>query len=272
MTRRIHTSDVVVLKLGGSVLRTEDDLGPAVQEITRWMGKGHRVIAVVSAFEGTTDALLARARAFSQAPSEDAVAMLLATGEFMTAALVSLALSRADVRAKVMGPHSLGLRTCGWGADADPASIDTVELKNALDRFPVVVIPGFVGVGSDRNLTLLGRGGSDLTALFVAAELGHVPCRLIKDVDGLYERDPAIPGPRPRRFRTVPWDAALELDGGIVQHKAVRLARDRSLSFEVGTLDREDVSIVGSAEIAWHEEPWGASSSMGTGVRGCGGV
>jgi homoserine dehydrogenase len=260
---------VTVLKLGGSVLRDQDDLSLAVHEIYRWIRQGHRVVAVVSAFEGTTDALLSRGRELTDNAGEDATAMLLATGEFTTAALLALALSRAGVPTRVVGPHALGLRTRGLGADADPASINVPALRHALMIHPVVVVPGFVGVGEDQNLTLLGRGGSDLTALFISAELGNTHCRLIKDVDGLYERDPAIPGPRPRRYRSLSWDQALTLDGGIVQHKAVRLARERRLSFEVGSFQREDVSTIGDHPLMWH-----AASSVCPPIRvallGCG--
>lgn len=260
-----------VLKLGGSVLRTEDDLNDAVHEIYRWIRRGRRVVAVVSAFEGTTDALLSRARRVSENGNDDAVAMLLATGEFTTAALLSMALSRAGIRSKVLGPHALNLRTRGSGADADPASIDRAALRGALEQVPVVVIPGFVGIGIDQGLTLLGRGGSDLTALFVAAELG-AHCRLIKDVDGLYERDPALPGPPPRRFRSLSWQDALCLDGGIVQHKAVRLAQQRSLRFEVGAFQREDVSLVGETTGGWHDQPSRDVEPLRVALLGCGAV
>jgi len=265
------TPTTTVLKFGGSVLRREDDLNNAVHEIYRWIRLGRRVVAVVSAFEGTTDALLTRARGITEHGNEDAAAMLLATGEFTTASLLSFALTRAGVHSKVLGPHALDLRTRGSGGDADPASIHHAALAGALDRFPVVVIPGFVGVGPDRDLTLLGRGGSDLTALFIAAELG-AHCRLIKDVDGLYERDPALEGPPPRRFRTLSWSDALRLDGGIVQHKSVRLARARSLEFEVGAVQREDVSLVGDVPTEWYDGPDHDHAPLRVALLGCGTV
>ena len=244
---------ITVLKFGGSVLRDEHDLSRGVHEIYRWLRLGRRVVAVVSAFEGTTDALLSRANAISQTGCTDARTMLLATGELTTASLLALALDRAGIPAGVLGPHSLGLRTKGSGADADPASIDLATLRAALDAVRVIVVPGFVGVGDRQQLTLLGRGGSDLTALFIASELGNTHCRLIKDVDGLYDRDPAIASSTPaRRYRSLSWDGALALDGGIVQHKAVRLCRERGLAFEVGSFNREDVSSVGDHATTWY--------------------
>ncbi len=238
---------LTVLKFGGSVLRSEEDLRLGVHEAYRWVRAGSRVVVVVSAFEGTTDRLLNQARSYTAATDDHACALLLATGEFTTASLLALAFARAGIGAAVLGPQAIRLRTRGAGIDADPASIDRSVIERALETSPVVIVPGFVGVDDDNQFTLLGRGGSDLTALFLAAELGASRCRLIKDVDGLYERDPALPGPPARRFRTVTWARALTLDGGVIQHKAVRLARDRGLTFEVGAFQRGDVSVVGGA-------------------------
>lgn len=245
-----------MLKFGGSVLRGEPDLLRGVAEIRRWLAGGRRVVAVVSAFEGTTDSLLARAKAvdpeYTTGEHPDAVAMLLATGELTTASLLTIGLKRGGANAALLGPHTLQLRTRGRGADADPASIDAAALRLALEECPVAVVPGFVGVGVAGQFTLLGRGGSDLTALYIAAELG-ARCRLIKDVAGLYERDPALPEPTPRRYLALSWADALALDGGIVQHKAVRLAQERELSFEVGSFGRDDVSTVGPYRAIWYD-------------------
>ncbi len=237
---------LTILKFGGSVLRSEEDLRRGVHEAYRWIRAGSKVVVVVSAFEGTTDRLLTQARSYTDATDDKACALLLATGEFTTASLLSLAFSRAGIPARVLGPQAIQLKTRGRGTDADPASIDRRIIDRSLNECPVVIIPGFVGVDDDNQFTLLGRGGSDLTALFLAAELGASRCRLIKDVDGLYDRDPALPGPPAKRFRTVSWETALTLDGGVIQHKAVLLARARSLSFEVGSFQRSDVSVVGS--------------------------
>lgn len=232
------------------MLRDEADVALGVQEIERWCAGGGRVVAVVSAFEGTTDALLASARRFDAAADDPAAAMLLATGELTTASLLGLAVrqgGRGRGRAcRVLNPHSAGLRTRGGGADADPASIDVAAFGRAIDECGVVVVPGFVGVDAHGHFALLGRGGSDLTALFAAAELGAARCRLIKDVDGVYDADPNAPGSNARRYRELWWDDALRLDGGIVQHKAVRFARSRGLAFEVGSFGREGVTVVGA--------------------------
>jgi homoserine dehydrogenase len=263
---------LTVLKFGGSVLRDESDLDLGVNEIERWIGAARngtsgRVIAVVSAFEGTTDRLLADARRLSGGGSGSggrsldqadpaALAMLLATGEFTTASMLGLALARRGVAAKVLGPAAVSLRTEGGGSDAKPTAIDAAALHKALDAAPVAVVPGFIALDPHGHLSLLGRGGSDLTALFLAAELNAERCRLIKDVDGVYDRDPnahANAG-QARRYRSLHWDEALTLDGGIVQHKAVRLAKSRGLAFEVGSWGREDFTTVcGEASVLFEQ-------------------
>jgi homoserine dehydrogenase len=248
---------LTVLKFGGSVLRDESDLPTAVTEIERWLEDGGRVVAVVSAFDGTTDRLLSQARTYIPNAESDAAAtaLLLATGELTTASLLTLALHRAGLAATVLNPAAIDLRTDGRGTDANPISVDTEALRRALAKFPAVVIPGFIGVDDARQFTLLGRGGSDLTALFLAHELGASRCRLIKDVDGLYDKDPAIHGKSARRYESVSWDGALRLDGRIIQHKAVRLARERGLSFEVGAFGRGDVTQVGTCGDVLEAEP-----------------
>jgi homoserine dehydrogenase len=238
--------NLTVLKFGGSVLRDQEDLPAAAAEIQRWLANDGRVVAVVSAFDGTTDRLLAQARELHREPDSTATALLLATGEFTTASLLTLALRSAGVASTVLNPCAVDLRTDGRGVDANPVAVDTRSLQRALRTNRVIVVPGFIGVDDDRQFTLLGRGGSDLTALFLAHELG-ARCRLIKDVDGLYDRDPAV-HPNARRYTAVDWDGALTLDGQIIQHKAVRFAQARELSFEVGRMGQSNATLVGPCE------------------------
>ena len=223
---------VIVLKFGGSVLEYERSLGRAVHEIYRWRREGLGVVAVVSAFHGETDRLLARSRALGGGAHSTAAAA--ATGESLAAALLGAALDRAGVPACVLSPAAIRLLAEGEAEDAAPIAVDTVSLAGALDREGVVVVPGFAGIDRRGRTVLLGRGGSDLSALFLAHALG-ARCRLIKDVDGLYEWDPAHPDARgrPRRFELASWSDALATDGRILQHRAVRFAREHALEFEV---------------------------------------
>lgn len=243
---------VIVLKFGGSVLLDERTLRLAVHEVYRWRREGFSVVAVVSAFFGHTDALMERARFASDgdwAPAH-AVAALLSTGESNSAALLALHLRRAGVPGELFSPQTAGLRASGPALDADPVGLDVAAFKQALDEHGVVVVPGFIALDEGGQIVTLGRGGSDLTALHVAAALGG-RCRLVKDVDGLYESDPArldpTTGQTPRRYERVCFDDALRTDGSIVQHKAVRYARERGLEFEVGRFAGSQPTVVGAA-------------------------
>ncbi|GJQ30279.1 MAG: hypothetical protein HBSAPP03_21630 [Phycisphaerae bacterium] len=232
---------VIVLKLGGSVLTGEDSIQAAVGEVRRWVDGGWRVVAVVSAFEGHTDRLLASAARFGREPW--ATAALVATGEQTSAAVLALALAQAGVSAATLDAAGLGLATTSIPLDADPVSLHPAAVPNALREHAALVVPGFIGRDQHARTTLLGRGGSDLTALFIAARLG-ARCRLVKDVPGLFERDPRL-DPAARLYRTLSWDGALQLDGGIVQHKAVRLAKAHRLAFEVAALGADEATRVG---------------------------
>jgi homoserine dehydrogenase len=261
----------LVLKFGGSVLRDDGDVARAVHEIYRHVRDGFAVVAVVSALHGETDALAARARAFAAEPDPHALAALLATGELTAAALLALAARRAGLACEAASPERVGLRVEGGALDAAPASLDAPTLRALLRQLQVVVVPGFVGLDDDGRTALLGRGGSDYTALFVAERLG-ARCRLVKDVRGLYERDPALPGPPPRPFLQLRHDDALALDGRIVQHKAVRFARRHGLAFEVGAAGSARATLVGAARTALLPADGAPPPRLRTAVLGAGTV
>ena len=246
--------ELIVLKLGGSVLRDREALGQAVHEVYRWWREGWGVVAVVSALEGETDRLSAEARAIDEEADGAHRDALLATGELRASALLGLALGRAGVCAVALTPQQAGLRIEGRGDDARPVGIDAARIERELARCGVVVIPGFIGVGEEGEVRTLGRGGSDLSAIAVAHALGAARCRLVKDVAGLYTRDPKLPGPRARLLSAITFEDALALDGGIVQHAAVRFARERGMRLEVGGLHAAFATVVGAERTAEAEE------------------
>ena len=237
---------IMVLKFGSSVLRSEEDAPRAVHEIYRWYRQGYRVVAIVSAFAGTTDKLLQRAESRSSSPDAWATAALVSTGEAYSAAVLALELDRAGIPAAVLEAHALGLETRGHRLNADPVDINTELVLRHLQKRPVAIVPGFIGRHADGSHSLLGRGGSDLSAIFIAQKLG-AQCRLIKDVDGLYEHDPALDAPAPRRFRSISFGDASRLDGGIVQPKAIQFARQQQFPFEVGAVASDVVTEVGDS-------------------------
>jgi homoserine dehydrogenase len=240
----VGQSSIVVLKLGSSVLPDATHFPAVVHEIYRQVRVGRRVVAVVSAVGGATDRMLADSRAVSESPDPHELAELLGFGERESALLLGLALERAGIPATRLGPEDFGLVARGAPLDAEPQSLDAGLLRAALDAHAVVVVPGFIACDSQGRSVLLGRGGSDLSALFIADALG-ADCRLVKDVDGIYERDPASAGALPRRFESIGWRDALAVAGRLVQPKAIAFAEARGLAFEVAAIGAPHATRVG---------------------------
>jgi homoserine dehydrogenase len=261
---------IIVLKFGSSVLRNETDLPTAVHEIYRWWREGFQVVAVVSAFGNTTDELTQRAHSVCEHPCDELVAALLATGEATSSVLLGLALNRSGIPATVLNAEQAGLGTDGPILDANLTSVNTGCVLDAL-KSGVVVLPGFVGKSRSGTTTLLGRGGSDLTALFLAQQLGGT-CRLIKDVDGLYTSDPnSHSGLATARFSRVSYATAARVGGAVVQRKAIEYAERQRLRFSVSSIGSCQVTEVGphADTVALSELP---SRPLRVSLLGCGTV
>jgi homoserine dehydrogenase len=227
----LSEASIVVLKFGSSILRSEEDLPVAVREIRRQREAGHRVVAVVSAIGKTTDTLLEKAHRIASRPEPSAVALMVATGEDVAAAFLTMALAEAGIPVAVMEPVGIGLKVEGPPLDAEPRALDVELVRRLLSTGAVGVVPGFYGRGPDGKIFLLGRGGSDLTALHLAHQLGAV-CRLLKDVDGVYDGDPADPRGA-RRYSDLSFEDALRLQARVIQEKALRFAQRHEILFEV---------------------------------------
>lgn len=248
MRNPLNHNPIIVLKFGGSVLLDESRLRLAVHEVYRWKREGFRVVAVVSAFAGRTDGLLSRCDKFASRDGALARAGVVATGELESAAFLGIHLDRAGIPSSVITPATASLVATGDPLDANPRSINASLLRDALERDGVVVFPGFVAIDERSRAVVLGRGGSDLTALFLAHTLGATECRLIKDVDGLYEFDPQRTSPPPRRFAYASYEDALNTDGSIIQHKAVRFAQANHLSFTLARFNGSRPTVIGPAQ------------------------
>lgn len=236
---------MIVLKFGSSVLRKKRDLATVVHEIYRHVREGEPVIAVVSALGGVTDALLTEARKFNDSPPAATIAAHLATGEARSVSLLALAIGRAGLRCTPVDAAQIKLQTRGPTLSASPVHVDTTKIQHLLAQVPVIVVPGFVGLDEDGSPTLLGRGGSDLTAVFLAARLG-ARCRLIKDVDGVYTADPNTRGSDAQRYDTLTWADALKAGGRIVQPRALELARELKVEVEVASLNGNKATLIGA--------------------------
>lgn len=244
----MNRKPLIVLKFGGSVLPAARGLRQAVHEIYRWRREGWRVLAVTSTFAGRTDELAGRCDQLELEPASPARAAVLGTGEIETSALLHAELERAGVPAFLVSPGAAGIVATGDPTDAAPVGLAGGRLPGIAAKHDVVVVPGYVATDREGRPVVLGRGGSDLTALFLAAELAARRCRLLKDVDGLYVSDPAGCSPPPERYVQAHYDDALATDGSILQHKAIRFASERGLEFELGGFNSDSVTRIGALE------------------------
>ncbi len=234
---------IVVLKFGSSVLAAPDDIPRVVSEIYRIVRGGRRVVAVVSAFAGVTDRLLGEAET-SGAPHDNVNApAYVALGEETSAALLALACDRAGLCAIGLKSGELGIIAEGDPLDAAPVAFQESVLSRALRTHDVAIVPGFVASDALGRTLLLGRGGSDLTAVFLGEKLGAERVRLVKDVDGVYESDPAVKA-NARRFARIDWSSARQVAGQLIQPKAIDFAAARHLTVEVGSIGAADATII----------------------------
>jgi homoserine dehydrogenase len=234
---------VIVLKFGSSVLQSRAELPHAVHEVYRWIRRQYNVVAVVSAFAGETDRLLGTVADYRDANPE-AIARVVATGEEVATAFLALELDRFGIPAQVLDPSQIQLIAETNSNDTEPVSADITAIENAFKLGRVAVIPGFVARDRCGRVALFERGGSDLSALFLAKQLG-ARCRLIKDVDGIYNSDPATCSSA-QRFDEINFSDALAIAGKIVQKKAIAFGRKTGIPFEVAALGENYATVVGS--------------------------
>src|SRR5580704_16572346 len=234
---------VIVLKFGSSVLQSRADLPHAVHEIYRWIRCQYRVVAVVSAFAGETDRLLDTVEDYRNA-NEEAIARIVATGEEVATAFLTLELDRFGIPAQVLDPSQMQLIAETTSNDTEPVSAELFAIHDVLNQGKVAVIPGFVARDRSGQVALFGRGGSDLSALFLAKQL-NARCRLIKDVDGIYNNDPATCADA-QRFDEVRFADALAIAGKVVQRKAIAFGKKTGIRFEVAALGKNYATTVGS--------------------------
>jgi len=225
-----------VLKFGSSVLRNADDYARVAHEIYRHTRTGEKVVAVVSALDGETDALFAMGDQVGQGSSDRVLARLVRCGELKSAALMGLALERSGVPVAVLDPHEMDLVASGDPLDANLSGLNREKVLARFDQADVIVAPGFFGEDEDGPITL-GRGGTDLTAVMFAHWLGADRARLIKDVDGVYSDDPAK-NPDAHRFDALDYEAARKVSHGLVQDKAISRAKALDVVVEVASLGK----------------------------------
>lgn len=237
---------LIVQKFGGSSLATAEHIRRVARVIAKTKNEGHQLAIVVSAMSGETDRLLKLARELSTAERERELDALVSTGEQVSAALVAMALEELGISARSFLGLQLPLLTDDHHTKARIMRLSTERLKEALERGAVPVVAGFQGVNSNGDITTLGRGGSDTTAVALAAALKADSCEIHSDVDGVYTADPAI-YPQARHLSRITYGEMLEMaDMGakILQIRSVELAR----KFKVPLLIK---SSFGSDKCTW---------------------
>lgn len=237
---------IAVLKFGHSVLQSVDHVSLACNEIYRRLREGYKVVAVVSAIGNETSELLKVSEDLFFAPDSAALPKLLRIGEFRSSALVSLALSNLGVNCHPVDPHEIDLLAKGGPMDADLAGVDLPKMLDLLAKYEVLVVPGFVAHDEDGHLVALGRGGTDLTAIYLANALLAERTILLKDVDGLYDSDPNVEGSSAKRFRRAGWETARAVGGKVVQEKALDVARRAGRPFEIAACVSPRSTLIGS--------------------------
>ena len=185
-------STIVVQKYGGSSVADLDRLGKVADKVVETARAGHRVVVVVSAMGKTTDQLLALARDVDAEPPRRELDMLVSTGERVSMALLSIALQKRGIDAISFTGSQAGIITTDKHFDARIVEIRPFRLEEELGKGRVVIVAGYQGVSERKEITTLGRGGSDTTAVALAAALNAERCEIYSDVDGVYSADPRV--------------------------------------------------------------------------------
>jgi aspartate kinase len=228
---------LIVQKYGGSSLATAEHIRAAARRVSRTAATGRPVVVVVSAMGDTTDDLIELAYQVAPRPDERELALLLSTGETVSATLMAMALHELQQPAVSLTGGQAGIRSTRVFARARITDIHPERISAELQQGKVVIVTGFQGVTEDQDVTTLGRGGSDTTAVALACALGAARCDIYTDVEGIFTADPRVV-PNARKLAEVDYDEMLELAqlGARVMHpRAVELAELYDMPIQVSS-------------------------------------
>jgi aspartate kinase len=232
---------LIVQKYGGSSVADAEKIMNVARRVST-SAAGNQMVVVVSAMGKTTDGLLALSRQVSTTPDLREMDMLLSTGEQVTIALLALALQSLGLKARSFTGPQVGMRTDHAHTQARITQIDGDRLRRAVDAGEIAVVAGFQGLSGEDEITTLGRGGSDLTAVALAAALKADVCEIYTDVDGVYTADPNIV-PDARKLARVAYDEMLELaslGAKVLQTRSVEFAKKYDVTVHVRSTFRPD--------------------------------
>jgi len=226
--------DITVMKFGGTSVANSDRMMAAAQKIVKESKKGRGVVAVVSAQGKLTDELIAKAKELNDVPENREMDVLLSAGEQISSALLAMAVAAQGVPSVALSGWQAGFVTTDNFTSARIVKLETENVTKALNEGKAVIVAGFQGI-SDGNVTTLGRGGSDTSAVALAAALGAATCRIYTDVDGVYTADPRVV-PDAHKLEGITYDEMFEmasLGAGVMHNRSIKLAKKYNVPLEV---------------------------------------
>jgi aspartate kinase len=244
---------LIVKKFGGTSVADKERIFNVARRIIDDYKKGNEVVVVLSAMGKQTDILLDQAKDINPNPSKRELDMLLTTGEQVSVALMAMALDYLGVPAISLNAYQVPMHTTSVYGNARLKRIDTQRIKNELESKKVVLVTGFQGINKFDDYTTLGRGGSDTTAVALAAALNADACEIYTDVDGVFTADPRLV-PNAKKLDEITYDEMLELaslGAGVLHNRSVEMAKKygvqlvvrSSLNFSEGTVVKEEVKM-----------------------------
>ena len=260
-------SGIIVQKFGGTSVADTEKIKHVAEVVMAERSLGNDVVVVVSAMGHTTDHLVKLANEISETPPSRELDMLLSTGEGISIALLAMALETAGCKAVSMNAMQVGIITENIHSKARIVDIKTDKLKKHLQEGKVVVVAGFQGVTEDGEITTLGRGGSDTSAVALAAALGAERCDIYTDVEGVYTTDPRVV-PNASRLEEVSYEEMLELarvGANVLHPRAVETAKQFNVPLRVRSsfkLENKGTLIVGVDDMELHKPVTGVAADL----------
>lgn len=238
---------LIVQKFGGSSVRDAERLQNVANIVTAEHDKGNDVIVVVSAQGDTTDDLIAKAQEITPSPAQRDMDFLLSTGEQISAALLTMLIKKMGYRCTPLTGWQAGFLTDSSHSRARIRRLNTERLENEISKKNIVIVTGFQGINRYDDITTLGRGGSDTSAVAIAAALHAEKCQIFTDVDGVYTADPRmVPGAQ--KLKAITYDEMLELatlGAQILHNRSVEMAKKYNVTLEVlSSLENKPGTIV----------------------------
>jgi aspartate kinase len=243
---------LIVQKFGGSSVVNVGRIQNVAKRVTSYRKKGYDLVVVVSALGDTTDKLIELAHKINSEPSEREMDMLLSTGEQISVALLAMAIHKLGFEAISFTGTQVGIITDTSHTRARIIKINADKIKEELKKGKIVIVAGFQGVTLNQDITTLGRGGSDLTAVALAKELNADECEIYTDVEGIYTTDPRIE-PKAQKIKEITYDEMLEmasLGAQVMQSRSIEVAKKFSVPIHVRSSfnDRNGTLIIKEAK------------------------